>query len=254
MYVYLYDTFISEAKFQNTIARVETRLTDLGIAGKICRLSVLTSIEELVNDAVKNGAETIVAVGNDETVSKVIPLIADHKVSFGIIPIGKPSRLAQLLGIPEGDKACDVLSARVVTKLDLGKANQHYFLSRLEIPAGEYEIQLNGQYTARSLNPNQTITIYNFDSLAPGVVADRSNPRDGQLELIFSGGESAGLGRFFNKDSATESVFPIKKAQIQGLNQDQSVIADGYTIINTPVNVGVARSRLKMIVGKSRGF
>ncbi len=249
MYVYIYDTFVSDQRFQNSIARVETRLTDLGIAGKICRLSVLTSIDELVTDAIKKGAETIVAVGNDETVTKIISLVAGNKVSLGIIPLGKPNRLAKLLGIPEGEKACDVLSARVIERLDLGKVNDQYFLTHLEIPSGT--LFLNNQYTIKSLRSNQNMTIYNFGA----VVTDdmKCDPRDGVLEVIVSGAEGSGMGKLFKKNTSTNSVFPVSTAEIKS-SDSQPVIADGQAVIKTPAKVGVAKNRLRVIVGKNREF
>jgi len=254
MYVYIYDTFVNEPRWQNSLARIETRLTDLGIAGKISRLSVLTSLKELISEAIKKGAETIVAVGNDETVNKLVPLVAEQKVSLGIIPLGKPNYLAQLLGIPEGEKACDVLSARVIERLDLGKANEYFFLNHLEIP-GELNIKLNNQYSVKSLEPNQSITIYNFGNPSFDQQGKRySDPRDGKLEIVFSGSNSAGLGKIFKKPSNRESVFSITTAQLNGLAEEQSVIADNYTVINTPVKVGVAKNRLKVIVGRNRNF
>ncbi|MDD5341976.1 MAG: diacylglycerol kinase family protein [Patescibacteria group bacterium] len=257
MYVYLYDTFVAEPKWQSQIARIENRLTDLGIAGRICRLSILTSLEEIITEAIKKGADTIVAVGNDNTVRKVIPLVASQTVSFGIIPVGGPSRLAELLGIPEGEKACDVLSARVVERLDLGKVNEQYFLTQLEIPFGDLELSLDNQYTVRPLNPEQSITIYNLGIFSPKNSPEnyKSNPRDGLLELVVSGGASGGLGHWFKKGEEHNSVFSLRTARINcPQTSQQSVIADGYTVVNTPVKIAVAPKRLKVVVGKNRAF
>ncbi len=253
MYVYLYDTFVSQSKYQNIIARIETRLTDLGIAGRICRLSVLTSINELVTDAIKKGIETIVAVGNDETVTKLIPLVAGNKISLGIIPISRPNRIAGLLGIPEGEKACDVLSARVVEKLDLGKANDQYFLNYLEVPSKQ--IKLNDQYTVKALTTRQTLTIYNFGAVLPEgrSINNRFNPRDGQLEVVISDKGRNNLAKIFKKAPGGDSIFTISSAKIESA-EDQAAVADGQTVIKTPVSVRVAKNNLKVIVGRNRIF
>lgn len=253
MYVYIYDTFVSEQKLQGAIARVETRLTDLGIAGKICRLSVLTSVDELVNDAIKNGAETIVAVGNDETVSKIISLVAGNAVSLGIIPLGKPNRLAKLLGIPEGEKACDILSARVIERIDLGKVNDQYFLTHLEIPSGT--LVINNQYSVKALSSSQNVTIYNFGAAVSedGKSVPKCDPRDGILEAIVTGSEKTGFNKLFNKGFTRDSVFPVSTAKIDS-SDGQPVIADGQTVINAPIKIGVAKHRLKVVVGKNREF
>ena len=58
MYLYLYDSFLNNPKFGNKLAKIETRLTDLGIGGKISRLSPLKNLEELVSDEIKNGVKS----------------------------------------------------------------------------------------------------------------------------------------------------------------------------------------------------
>ena len=39
MYVYLYDNFLRQKKYDSMIKAMEVRLTDYGIAGKILRLN-----------------------------------------------------------------------------------------------------------------------------------------------------------------------------------------------------------------------
>ena len=46
MYYYLYDSRLNDKKYNNVIAKIETRLTDLGINGKINRLSFLKNINQ----------------------------------------------------------------------------------------------------------------------------------------------------------------------------------------------------------------
>ena len=128
MYLYLYDSFLNSSKHTKMLARVEMRLTDLGIGGKIARLSPLKNIRELIKDEVKNGVKTVVAVGNDKTVIQIVNDIAEHAVTLGIIPVGKNNKIAAALGISGTDEACPILSARKLEKIDLGKANNTYFL------------------------------------------------------------------------------------------------------------------------------
>ena len=66
-YYYVYDEFVQDPKFERDLAQIETRLTDLGISGKIARLALFRDPTELIRDEVRKGAKTIVAVGNDVT-------------------------------------------------------------------------------------------------------------------------------------------------------------------------------------------
>jgi len=100
MYYYIYDSFLSDKKYRKLLAQIETRLTDLGINGKINRLSFLKNIRDLITDEIKNGQNTIVVLGNDSTINKVINIIADLDVFLGIIPIGKEKKFQNFWACP----------------------------------------------------------------------------------------------------------------------------------------------------------
>ena len=247
MYAYLYDSFVNEARNQSKIARIETRLTDLGISGKINRLSLLTSLVEQVDEAIKKGVDTIVAVGNDTTLAKLIAATADRPVTFGYIPIGQPSDFAKLLDIPLDEKACDVLSARVIERLDLGCANNHFFLATVEASAPNITFKCDNSFQFKS---PQSVCIYNLgsDNNVPGL---KSDPRDGRLDIVVS--EPSG-SRWFGRGNASQSVFRVKRAEINCTEPNTNVILDGQTIIPCPVNLTVLAKKFKIVVGKGRKF
>ena len=133
MYFYLYDAFLRDKKYERTLAKIEGRLLELNILGKSEKLTLLKSMRDVVKNAIKRGAETIVVVGDDQTVSKIMTYVADEDIILGIIPIGHNTQLASSLGIPQGIAACDILSSRIVERIDLGKANDAFFVSYLEL-------------------------------------------------------------------------------------------------------------------------
>ena len=136
MYAYIFDNFLQERKYQHDIGQIENRLSTLGIQGKIEKMTILKNIQEAARQAIKRGVDTLVVVGNDETVTKVLPQIIDTTVTLGIIPVGPHQTIAKILGVPSGLSACDVLSKRIIRKIDLGKANNAYFVFTLMAPAG----------------------------------------------------------------------------------------------------------------------
>lgn len=255
MYAYLYDTFVSEAKHQTQLARIETRLTDLGIAGKISRLSLLTSIAEHVDEAIKKGADTIVAVGNDATFTKMLAVAAHRPVTFGLIPLGQGNTLAELLDLPYGDKACDILSARIIEKLDLGQANHHFFLSHLEIPSAEKaSILVDNAYTVRPTHSTQSVRVCNLRLDATGG-SWPSSPYDGRIELVIPEAGGRSLSGMFGKSPAEESVFRIRQAEITATTDEgHNAVVDGQTIVTLPISVSVLSKHLRVIVGKNRKF
>ena len=62
MYFYFYDTFVSDKKNEQLLGKIENRLIELGINGRTEKLTVLKNMKELIEDAIKKGAHTIVAV------------------------------------------------------------------------------------------------------------------------------------------------------------------------------------------------
>ena len=116
MYLYLYDSFLNHKKYSNTLARLETRLTDLGIGGKIFRLSPLRDIDQLLNDEAKNGIKTVIVVGNDKTFCDIVNIAAKLDVTLGLVPVGPDNKIARALGISSSDEACNVIAARIDRK------------------------------------------------------------------------------------------------------------------------------------------
>jgi len=260
MYYYIYDSFLKDKKYITELHRIEARLMDLGINGRIEKLTLLKSLREIVEEAVKKGATTIVAVGNDETVSKIISFLPNLSLTLGIIPLGENNSIANILGLPQGVAACDTLSARITEKIDLGKANNSYFIASLKIPAQKEIVIDCGNYFISPLSDNGFINICNIDNLVKnqqdGAQHRRSNPKDGVLEAVIKETPPGhGLMSLFKKrDFTKDSVFPFKKIKIKCSKESLAVIADGQTTIKTPVTVEVAPKKLKVIVGKNRMF
>jgi len=253
MHYYIYDQFLTDKKFEPIINRIEARLTDLGINGRTEKLTILKSFSEAVKDVAKKEASTIIAVGNDSTVSKIISLLPNLNITLGIIPIGPENEIAKMLGIPENEFACDVLSARIIEKIDLGKANNYFFISHLHLPASPDLYLDSGTYKISSLTQDSRINICNFefDKENPQIC----NPKDGLLEVIFSPGKKQkGFFTSLKKQYTNDSVFKFKKLKVKCNTDSLKALADGHTAIKTPISVEVVPKKLKIIVGKNRMF
>jgi len=257
MYFYIYDNFLSEKKYERTLAAVETRLTDLGISGKIGRLSPFTSAKGLIRDEAKRGSQTVVVVGNDETVSKAIEGIGEVKVTLGMIPIGAPTTIARALGIPEGVEACEVLSKRVTQKIDLGKVNGKFFLSSLRIPGDRVVIEGEGQYRISTLAANCEIIVSNLRSGemledAQSSLRKSGNPMDGLLDTLITNRKGGLLG-FARRENGGSSVIPLRKMMIRSEGPVEAV-ADGSKFASESFDIEVVPDCLKIITGRERIF
>ena len=254
MYLYLVDQHLHPGKTATTLARIESRLIELGINGKMEKLSVLKSVKELVQDQVREGMKTVVAIGTDALLRQLIAVAAPLNLVVGFIPLGSPIHLAKVFGMLEAADACDVLSARIIKKVDMGKVNHHYFFSSLEIEHPAVRMTCDGKYQIHIRSDEPQISVCNFGNIFHGAFGreDLSNPCDGYLEVVI---RRSRRRSFFNGDAAErDSVFPFKKLTIHAQRESVKLVADHEQVVSTPATVEVVPQKLKIIVGKSRWF
>lgn len=249
MNIYIYDSFLNQKKYEHVLARIETRITDLGLNGKITKLGVMKNINEIISREIKNGAKTIIAVGNDQTVNKIINAIANYQIPLGIIPIGKENNnIAQALGIDFEEVACETLSARRITKIDIGLANNTCFLSQAVINNKGTTIEINQNYSIEITEEGELQIINLLPSNIKLPIKTNINPHDGILELFI---KTKTIKNIFNKEFGY-SIFQIKKALIK--NTKFPVILDNSINIPAPVEINVLKQKLNIIVGRDRNF
>lgn len=244
MHVYIYDEYLNKTKYNRAINRLEIRLTDLGLNGKIIRLGGIKNIKGTIQNEIKLGAKTIIAVGNNQTVNKIIGAIIDteiygdfqKKTLLGLIPVGEDNSIASSFGIKNIDDACNILLARRVEKLDLGSVGSYYFLNQASIQSLGTSIQID-DYTLEMTEKGE-VRIINL--LSDQKEKIKSNPHDGKLDILI---------RTRRKD---ETIITVKKLKIS--NESEKLIVDGVVEVNTPVEVGIMRDKVNVIVGKERMF
>lgn len=256
MYIYIYDIFVSEKKYESTIAKIETRITDLGLNGKIIRLSVMSSLFETIKNELKKGAKTITVVGNDSILNQAITAIAKlspangiyKNVPLGFIPVGKKNNsLAGFLGLAMEEDACDSLSARRIKYINLGLANNNHFLTHATIPTTGTILEIDKTYTIEISEPGE-IGIVNL--LKDEETSDRKN-QNGVLELYIKT-KTAKKYLPLIKEFGEQSVFSFKNLTI--LNKKFPVTLDNSQEIQSPVNISLAQEKLNIIVGKNHQF
>ena len=245
MYLYIYDSFLNDKKYADLLVSIEKRLTDLGIKGKIARLSILKNMKEIITDSVKEGVQTVVAIGNAQTFAKVINVVADLDVTLGLLPIDNNNELAKMLGIPPKVMACDVLASRIIKKIDLGKINNYYFVNTAQIENGDVTIEYK-DFKISPITKKNKITLYNFAN-----PLSKSSPIDGVLEAVITPIQS----RVFGKKKIEQTVLPFTKIKIGSQAEEQvAILTDEQIIMKTPAEITVVPEKLKIIVGSDRHF
>lgn len=77
---------------------------NLNLSGKIIYLGGIKKIDEIVKTEINNGAKNIIAVGNNQTISKILNIIMTldvktlNSLSLGIIPVGSNNSIASSWG------------------------------------------------------------------------------------------------------------------------------------------------------------
>lgn len=247
MNIYIYDDYLNKNKYNRVLNRVEIRLTDLGLNGKIIRLGAIKNIRDVIQNEIKNGAKTIIAVGNNQTVNKIIGSVIDNEmygffqknILFSIIPIGADNSIADSLGIKKEEEACNILLARRVKKIDIGLVNNYYFLNKATIPSQGTTVEINNEYSIETTEKG-VVSVYNLKSSASDDKNLKINPIDGKLDVYIK-----------NKDK--ESTFiSVKKLKIT--NKNYPLLLDNIIEIKTPADISVITGKLNVVVGKDRSF
>jgi diacylglycerol kinase family enzyme len=260
MHVYIYDSFLNKKRYDNTLARVETRLTDLGLNGKIARLGPMKNIKSIVENELKRGAKTIVAVGNDQTVSQVINTMAGaeqikmpkNSAPLGIIPIGKNNYISSSLGIELEELSCDILAARRIEKVDLCLANNNFFISNATIPSEGTILEINKTYSIEITGEGE-ISIINMPTYnKPLPSSAKYSPSDGIFELFIKTKTKGGFFKI-NAGKVGESIFSLKRLTIINSNNYPAILDDVLEVA-TPVEISILKQKLNVIVGKERSF
>ncbi len=254
MYVYLYDNFLRHKKFASVVKNIEVRLTDYGIGGKILRLNNFIDSKPIIDDEIKKGAKTIVIVGNDHTFGHVLSRGATCDCTFGFLPIGPDNTIADVLGIPVGEAACDVLSRRRKERLDVGWMNNRYFVSQLHVLPAKIQVIYDERFKAYA-NEKMEVVVCNLQPFywkwdKKDKDTQVVHPQDGKLEAFLRPLRKKSWWGYQYEDP---SIFPFEEMQIMA-KEPFTVVADGKTSKEIKVKIKLAHNKIDMIVGRDRKF
>ncbi len=252
LYAYLYDDFLSDAVFQKSIANIETRASVLGIQGRTSRLAIFRSPRELVEQLVRDGAQTIVIVGNDRTLQKVMWFLPDLPVVVGYIPIAEPYDIARVLNIPFGDTACDVLAARRIETLDIGRVGDRYFLTEALIRNTRATVDVGGAFR---VCPSEVGTIAIRNLGLEMIDGARADAKDGWLDLTIEPAAPVQRSSWlpFKKEAKKSDVtrFFITKGTVES-KEPVDVLVDGHSQNSFGFSVSIIPKKFSIITGRKK--
>jgi len=258
MYFYIYDSFLKEKKYAKVVSKIETRLASLGIAGKKHQLSILRSVDEMVKEILKKESPTIIVIGSDQTFCQAALPMANTNAVLGFIPTQPNSLMANLLGLPVNEYACDVVSARRIERINFGKINGQRFFSSLEFDVNKAELIADNKYQIISKRI-KTVKVINLDLLqfqTTSLETDwkrlASNPKDEYLEVLM--GTPGKNFWFLKRKEKKDSLFFVKKLKVKSKKSNQEILikVDREKTVKTPVLIEATKEDLRVIVGKER--
>lgn len=247
MYCYVYDDFVQDRKYERDLSAVENRITDLGLQGKIVRLALFRDPQEAIKKEVRGGAKTVVVVGNDETVHKVINAVVDSDAVLALIPIGAPTILAKIFGVPSGVGACDVLSRRIIEKIDVGVIGKYRFLTGVGFPMASTLVRYGKQFDMMTTKKG-ALEIRNLCVTDPREPSDVSDPTDGKLDVVITTQNRKGL-----RTTDALSKVPMEEFEVV-FDKSVDALVDGAVIKGETFQVSTERGVLSAVVGRERMF
>lgn len=257
LYAFLYDDFLSAPAFQRVIANIETRCSVLGIQGRVARLAIFRSAEEIVRELIRDGAETIVIVGNDHTLEKVMGFLPRLDVTVAYIPVSEPWNIARLLGIPLGEAACDIVAARRLETIDVGRINDRHFLMDVLIENAQSLVEIDEEF---KIGPAYSgmVHIRNLGSIFSEDMCF-SNAKDGWLELAIRPKKQIKKKRFFGmgkkekEEYGEETKVLLRKGVIEH-EEPIEIIVDGHRMAARRLIFGIDQNAMRFIVGRYRSI
>jgi len=244
MYYYIMES--PRAKIIARQEKIKDILGDLGIAGETVSPSAARTIEELAHLGLIKGYSTIVAVGPESLVNKVITVLATQKESkdivLGIIPSDFNSQIAQKIAIKDLHSACTALKQRKLETIDLCFLEPNkYFITEATIETFF----------------NQEI-YFSIDGLKGRALTYKTVIKPGLEIYIFDktlqGSPFASFGRWlFGKKQKDiySSFLKTKRLRVESQN-NLPLKVSGETIAKTPFTIHNRSRILKIIVARDR--
>ncbi|MGO8947533.1 MAG: diacylglycerol/lipid kinase family protein [Ktedonobacterales bacterium] len=99
------------------------------LPAEVCETKGPGHASQLAREAVQKGMDMVVAAGGDGTISEVMQALVGQSTALGVLPMGTVNVWARETGIPlRLDQAREVLRYGVRRRIDVGRANDRYFL------------------------------------------------------------------------------------------------------------------------------
>lgn len=235
MYLYLYAPYLRGRKHARDLALIEGRVTDFGISGKVYQLSQFLKFPAAVKEFGLKRLKTLVLVGDDALLDESVSHFAGSETVLAYIPIGE-SKYARALGIPQGASAADVLAARRIARLNLGRVGERFFLGSISCEGRGLEVH----------TPMFSIFPKEYAKVEVINLEEGALPVSGALRVRVTPFQ----GSRWRRIPDTPSVMEVTSCRIKAARALLVQVGAG-SILKTPLQVDIVQRAVRMVMGRS---
>jgi len=245
MYYYIFASPKSPAE-RAYFGRIRDIVREFGISGEMTQASPARSPEELAKMGLEKGNTTIIAVGSDTHVNKIVSQVVKEPPNFafalGIVATEPNSLLYERWGFKKPDDACEMLKFRRLVKFDVGLIEpDHYFLTSARIECKKpTRINLEVDHWKATAIVNRVEISGNLYILLERFMKERSIIKSA---LNFLKGEVAAV--------ADRSIFRGRIIRISSLELLPVYVGD-EVVAKTPVNIYRKLNALNIITKRDK--
>lgn len=245
MYYYILEQPRGGAQSSKFRERLADLATDYGIAGEMVTQSALKSIDELIELGVTKGYTTVVAVGSDQHINRVVIALMQRKAAerpvLGAIPTDPNSLVGQTIGVDSLKSALETLKHRHLAYAPL-----------LYVEPGRF-LLTEATLTA----PRPILVQIQVDEAEMEVSATQLTlSGDGHLEIRNREDEASGIKRSlswligYSVTDNTTSLFHGQRIAI-ATAKGETFVGSNDVFAKTPFVAQLIRRALKMIVSRA---
>lgn len=128
----IYNSGAGQSKFKYFLDIILEKFMENNCDVSVFRINKKTNLYEYLKDSEKENIYAIVVAGGDGTVNRVINVMLKNNIDvpLGIIPAGTSNDFAKHIKMPSNFSECiDKILAGNIQKVDVGKANDKYFIN-----------------------------------------------------------------------------------------------------------------------------
>jgi len=242
MYIYIIDTAVVKQK-TNIISQMKSLSKRYSIEGSFIYVSILHDLKKEILANIKDKTNTIVVVGNYDSLNKIIDIIfqldrVDDTV-FGLIPVELDS-MSKILGMTGSvDKDMFFVSQRLNKKIDICVINNKYFLDSINFSFSYgFNVEIDASYIINFKNNCELVVGSMFFD---NNINNLSKPNDGFFDVLLYSklkNKSDVIGKFKAKKLNINSKFNVRYS----INNVQ------YKASN--IQVDIFKEKIKVILSK----